>query len=67
MKKERKHNYVVGYKGEGQCVYGRQESKGAYTENIAPMTPFQARRMLKKMRCANACIFKLVPTEAVQP
>ena len=23
---DRKHNYVVGYEGEGQCVYGRHES-----------------------------------------
>ena len=26
VKKERKHNYVVGFEGDGECVYGQSES-----------------------------------------
>lgn len=37
----RKHNYLVGYEGEGQCVYG----KDGYVEL---MTLFQAKNMAKK-------------------
>ena len=31
----RRKNYVVGYKGEGQCIYGKQ---GSYPEFVDLMT-----------------------------
>lgn len=42
----RKHNYLVGYKGEGQCVYGDEKQGYGFT---TPMTLSQAKRLSKKV------------------
>lgn len=48
MKEERKHNYIVGYLGENQCIYG---NAGALKNKdwIDPMTLFQAKQYVKKI------------------
>ena len=59
----RKHNYVVGYEGEGQCVYGSNESY----HSIDLKTLIQARKLSKNMHWTdkkgkrhNSVIYKLV-------
>ena len=42
----RKHNYVVGYRGEGQCVYGKIEFDDGYSF-IELLTLKQARKLSK--------------------
>ena len=56
----RKHNYLIGYEGEGQCIYGQIET---YCDL---MTLFQAKQMAKRT-CSynNGCkiktfVYKLV-------
>jgi len=53
----RKHNYVVGYEGEGQCVYGFEK-----LEYINLLTLFQARKLAKKTVCGcdKSVVYKLV-------
>ena len=48
MTEERKHNYVIGYKGEGQCIYGREINGGTIREYIQPLTLWQARNLSKR-------------------
>lgn len=43
----RKHEYLVGWQGDGQCRYGKKE-EGAI-RFVMPMTKFQAERYLRKM------------------
>lgn len=59
----RKYNYVIGYKSNGNVVYGKEENK----ENYAmPMTLCQAKKMAKRTftlnmnRKVNTVVFKLV-------
>lgn len=47
----RKHNYVIGYEGEGQCIYGKDENK--LSMFCDPMTLFQAKQSVKKIFCFN--------------
>ena len=42
----RKHNYLVGYQGEGQCVYGKEEEGRGFVD---PLTLLQAKRLVKKI------------------
>ena len=60
----RKHNYVVGYEGEGQCVYGKEvEVKYNW---IDLLTLWQAQKLAKKIVSQNgkkinkSVIYKLV-------
>ena len=42
----RKYNYVIGYKGEGQCIYGKDKNK--LSMFCDPMTLFQAKQSAKR-------------------
>lgn len=56
----RKKNYVVGFAGEGQCVYGI----GTGEAHIQPMTYEQAQHevmTLNEDRRDTRTVFKLVP------
>lgn len=61
----RKHNYVVGYEGDGQCVYGKPEEDGS-SNYITPLTLIQAKMLAKKIvdkRCKiidKSVVYKLV-------
>ncbi len=55
----RKHNFVVGYKADGECIYGKSDNRN-FTEHITPMTVFQAKNYLKTMTSKDPVIFKLV-------
>lgn len=62
----RKNNFVVGYEGENQCVYGKKLLKSG--EGIAdPMTLSQARKLAKKItspghngKSIKSVVYKLV-------
>ncbi len=60
--KERKHNYLVGYVGEGQCVYGRLfEGEFHWAQ---PMTLAQSKRLLRGLHPTpkqKTTVYKLVP------
>ena len=49
---KRKHRFVVGYKGDGNVVYGKYNS-------ATPFTLFQAKCKVKKLP-SGSVIFKLV-------
>lgn len=50
MKETRKHNYVCGYLGDSQCIYGK-EFEGKFTNKnwIDPITLFEAKQYAKKL------------------
>lgn len=60
----RKHNYVVGYEGDGQCVYGVDD--GNCQQWINPVTLYQAKKMSKKIitpqirKPVKSVVYKLV-------
>ncbi len=55
----RKHNYVVGYKKDENCIYGNPKLDYRYTN---PLTLYQAKQLSKKIRCCSekSVIYKLV-------
>ncbi len=54
----RNHNYIIGFSGERQCVYGKDKDNQA--DYISPMTILQAIRALKSLTGDNKTIYKLV-------
>lgn len=65
--KERKHNYLVGYEGEGEVIYGKDGSTGNSTY-ADPLTLCQARLRVKKLSKNNKherTIYRLVPKESI--
>lgn len=62
----RKHNYVVGYEGEGQCAYGKKVD--FKYDFIDLLTLKQAQKLTKKIVCLHrdgrkirkSVIYKLV-------
>lgn len=60
----RKHNYVIGYEGEGQCIYGQYENNEQRFCGL--LTLFQAKQQTKKTFCFNngrknnTVVYKLV-------
>ena len=60
----RKHNYVIGYEGEGQTIYGKDENN--LSQFCDPMTLFQAKQSTKKFftfnnnRVIETVVYKLV-------
>lgn len=60
----RKHNFVVGYEGEHQCVYSK-ETEGKFPW-IIPLTYLQAKKMSKKIitkypdKIIRSVVYKLV-------
>ncbi len=42
----RKDNYIIGYEGEGQCIYGKD--KDNLSQFCELMTFFQANQMAKR-------------------
>lgn len=66
MGKRNKHEYVVGYKGDLECIYGRKGNELGGLNNIDKLTERQARSALKNHLCSpdhNATLYKLVPVE----
>lgn len=63
MAKTRKHNYLVGYLDEGNCVYGKLSGRRIREDCkiTNPMTLHQANSMLKDLHDYPKAIFKLVP------
>ena len=59
----RKHNYVVGYEGEGQCIYGKDDNTYNY---IDLLTLWQAQKLAKRVVCQQgkkinkSIVYKLV-------
>jgi len=64
----RKHNYVVGFEGEGQVVYGKDEIDNGYTKAqfVHLMTPLQAERQLGSLSSGKKVIYKLVKVKDVK-
>ncbi len=64
--KDRKHNYVVGFEGESQVVYGKDVSSEQFKNDIAsytaPMTILQAIRQLGTLNGKKA-VYKLVKVD----
>lgn len=63
MAKNRKHNYVVGYSREGNCIYGKVTGRRIREDFTManPMTLHQAKSMLNDLHNSPKAIFKLVP------
>ncbi len=64
MKKApREDRYVVGYKEEKNCIYGKARSRGG-SRYVMPLTASQAQKALKTL-CSDAprTVFKLVPVK----
>ena len=62
MTKELKHQYLVGYHGESQCVYGKDYEN--HPDYVDRLTLFQANRKLKQFNAKDQPkIYKLVPIE----
>lgn len=66
-KKQRKHNYVVGFLNEGSCIYGKAYGQAIRNDwTIAnPMTLWQATSMLNDLHTYPKAIFKLVPVAII--
>jgi hypothetical protein len=69
-KKRAKREFVVGYKGDRQCVYGPDRDR-PINSDVAwcdRMTLFTARRRLAKMSSLDSdrVIYRLVPYEVVK-
>lgn len=62
-KKQRKHNYVVGYLNEGSSIQGKVDGRRIRDDYTVanPMTLNQAYSMLKDLHDYPKAIFKLVP------
>lgn len=62
-KEKSKHQFLVGYEGDGQVMYGNT-SKNAKNEKslyAEPMTLYQAKVYRKSIMDRGAIIYKLVP------
>lgn len=61
----RKHNYLVGFVGEKQYVYGEDVCDDQYTTKVSsftrPMTIWQAVKAIKQLGKGKKTIYKLVP------
>ncbi len=53
--KHPKHPYLVGYKGDGQFLYGQNDT------SVKALTLRQAKRELRKFPCAGAIFYEIVP------
>ncbi len=67
--RHRKENYIVGFGGEGRCVYGR-DNKDRTASLTDPMTLAQAKTSVQKLMKlqddrTKRYIFKLVPVETI--
>lgn len=64
MKENNKERYVIGWRGQGQCIYGKEQKDGScnYADS---MTLKQAKRLRNKFPKANGrqklLIYKLIP------
>jgi len=54
------HEYVVGYEGEHQVVYGKDNDGGEWVDK---MTLYQAKTRVKQLDPFPRVIYKLVPVE----
>lgn len=69
MKPQRKHRFLVGYRGDHQVVYGKRcvhQLDASGVEYTEPMTRFQAERKLKKMPCKGAVIYEIREVRSAQ-
>ncbi len=69
MKDKDKHKYLVGFIGEMQCVYGKDEKDSRFTNDIAsytkPMTIRQAVRQLNTL-AGEKTIYELKPVSTTK-
>lgn len=62
----RNHNYVVGYMGENQCVYGKERKGFHRFDWVDLLTLKQAQKLAKKIICEDgekinkSVVYKLV-------
>jgi len=65
--KMRKHNYVVGFVGDNQAIYGKDQHSNKFKNDIAayvsPMTILQAIQQLKTLTGKKKVIYKLVEVD----
>ena len=68
MAKKRKHNYLVGFTPEGNCVYGKVGGRRIREDFTFanPMTLHQAHSMLNDLHNYPKAIFKLVPVITIK-
>jgi len=61
----RKDNYLVGFRGKGQCVYGKEKLKtlGYVASYTQPMTISLAIKQLKMLSPGKKAIYKLVKVD----
>ncbi len=64
----RKYNYLVAFKGDGQCVYGKDVKEERFKNDIAsytqPMTIHQAIRQRKTLSSnGKKVVYKLVEVD----
>lgn len=67
---KKKYNYLVGYAGENQCVYGQDVYDDKFETKVAsftrPMTILQAKRALKQLSSkTKKVVYELVPMSEV--
>ncbi len=60
-KKLRKHNYLIGFAGEKQVVYGKDED--LVSQWVHPMTPVQAKKAMQGLGSGEKRVFKLVEVD----
>lgn len=70
--RHRKHNYVIGFGGEDQCIYGKDVKDKRFVNKVAdfiqPMTKDEAEFQVKKLDPAKPIkryVFKLVPVKCI--
>lgn len=59
-----KHEYVVGYAGDGNCVYGKDNGEASHY--AMPLTAHQAICCLANFAGDSKTIFRLVPVSEKQ-
>ena len=61
----RRHNYIVGYRGERQCIYGRGGGMSSQHAYIDPFTLTEAKKFLKTLSLPHrAKVYKLVEVKS---
>jgi len=67
MKTKRKHRFVVGFKEESQCIYGKDAFSEQCECDVAsftqPMTIFQAIRQLETLDGDKKGVYELVEVD----
>lgn len=61
----RKDNYVVGFEGQYQCIYGKDENTSS--KWVQPLTLIQAKKQVRELCTSTSrrCIYKLVKVSSI--